>query len=133
VRAVLWLLQVLLCLFFLSSGAMKLFQPYEVLAAQMTWVGDVPPWLVLVIGLTEVLGAIGLVLPAATRVLPWLTPLAAAGLALEMLLATLFHLSRGEVTMAPVPLVFGLLSTFVAFGRHRLAPIQPRVLAPDGA
>jgi hypothetical protein len=73
-------------------------------------VSAVRPWLVLVIGLAEVLGAAGLVLPAATGVLSWLTPLAAAGLALTMLLATLFHLARDEVTQAPQPLLLGVLA-----------------------
>ncbi|MGH2350481.1 MAG: DoxX family protein [Chloroflexota bacterium] len=130
---VLWAVQILLGLGFLASGAMKLTQPYEVLASQMAWVGDVPPRLVLFIGLAEVLGALGLIIPAATRISPWLTPLAAAALALVMLLATLFHLARGELTMAPIPLVFGLLALFVAYGRRTLAPIRPRAPTAAGA
>jgi uncharacterized membrane protein YphA (DoxX/SURF4 family) len=116
---------VLLALAFLGAGAAKLVQPYDALAAQTAWVSDVPEALVRFIGAAEVLGALGLVLPAATRVLPWLTPLAAAGLALDMLLATLFHLARGEFGNAVLPLVLGLLAAFVAYGRCSIRP-RPR-------
>jgi len=125
-KVLLWALQVLLGLAFLAAGAMKLSQPYEVLAAQLAWVSDVPEALVRCIGLGEVLGGLGLILPAATRVLPWLTPLAAAGLALVMLLATIFHLVRGESGLAVPTVVLGLLVAFVAYGRRALAPIPPR-------
>jgi uncharacterized membrane protein YjjB (DUF3815 family) len=74
----------------------------------------------------EVLGGLGLVLPAATRILPWLTAVAAAGLALDMLFATLFHLVRGEFGAAVVPLVLGLLAALVAYGRWRVVPILTR-------
>jgi uncharacterized membrane protein YphA (DoxX/SURF4 family) len=125
-KYVLWALQVLLGLAFLGSGVMKLMQPYETLATQLPWVSSVPPALVTFIGLAEALGGLGLILPAATRILPWLTPLAAAGLALDMLFATVFHLFRGEIGGAVPTLVLGLLAAFVAYGRWRLAPIAPR-------
>jgi uncharacterized membrane protein YphA (DoxX/SURF4 family) len=132
-KYVLWGVQILLALAFLASGMLKLTQPYDALAAQMAWVGAVPPWLVLFIGVAEVLGAVGLVLPAATGVLPWLTPLAAAGLALTMLLATLFHLARGELAMAPVPLLLGLLAAFVAYARRSPSSTETRASAGAGA
>jgi len=125
-RYVLWVLQVLLGLAFLAAGGMKLIQPYAELAQQMAWVSDVPEVLVRFIGVAEVLGGLGLILPAATRVLPWLTTVAAAGLALDMLLATLFHLVRGEVGLVVVPLLLGLLAALVAYGRWRVAPILAR-------
>jgi uncharacterized membrane protein YphA (DoxX/SURF4 family) len=125
-KYVLWVLQVLLGLAFLAAGGMKLIQPYAELAQQMAWVSDVPEVLVRFIGVAEVLGGLGLILPAATRILPWLTPVAAAGLALDMLLATLFHLVRGEVGVAVVPLLVGLLATLVAYGRWRMVPILAR-------
>ena len=87
-----WALQVLLALAFLGSGPSKVIQPYATLAARMVWVSDVPEPLVRFIGAAELLGAVGLLLPAGTRVLPWLTPLAAAGLALDMFLTSGFHL-----------------------------------------
>ena len=125
-KYVLWVLQVLLGLAFLAAGGMKLIQPYAELAQQMAWVSDVPEVLVRFIGVAEVLGGLGLILPAATRILPWLTPVAAAGLALDMLFATLFHLVRGEVGAAMVPLLLGLLAALVAYGRWRVVPILAR-------
>jgi len=125
-KYLLWAPQILLALAFLGSGAIKLTQPYDALAAQMVWVPAVPEPLIRFIGLAEVLGSLGLILPAATRIQPWLTPLAAAGLALTMLLATGFHLMRGELTLAIPSTVLLLLSAFVAYGRRSLVPIAPR-------
>ena len=125
-KYVLWVLQVLLGLAFLAAGGMKLIQPYAELAQQLAWVSDVPEVLVRFSGLAEVLGGLGLILPAATRILPWLTPVAAAGLALDMLLATLFHLVRGEGGVGVVPLLLGLLAALVAYGRWRMVPILAR-------
>jgi putative oxidoreductase len=125
-KYVLWVLQVLLGLAFVAAGFPKLIQPYAELAQQMAWVSDVPEGLVRFIGVAEVLGGLGLILPAATRILPWLTPVAAAGLALDMMLATLFHLVRGEVGVVVVPLLLGLLAALVAYGRWRTVPILAR-------
>jgi putative oxidoreductase len=71
-------------------------------------------------------GALGLVVPSATRIKPWLTPLAGAGLLTVMILASLFHLSRGEANLAPINVVLGALAAFVAWGRWKKAPIAPR-------
>jgi putative oxidoreductase len=125
-KYVLWVLQVLLGLAFVAAGFPKLIQPFAELAQQLAWVSDVPEVLVRFIGVAEVLGGLGLILPAATRILPWLTPVAAAGLALDMLLATLFHLVRGEGGVGVVPLLLGLLAALVAYGRWRVAPILAR-------
>jgi len=78
------------------------------------------------IGASELAGALGLVLPAATRVKPLLTPLAALGLVTVMLLAIAFHLSRGEVSALPLNLAFAALSAFVAWGRLKRVPIRSR-------
>ncbi len=118
----LWLVQGLLALAFLLAGLMKLTQPMDVLTASMGWPAALPAPLVRFIGLAELLGAIGLILPALTRIRPGLVPLAAAGLTLIMLLATLFHVSRGEGAMTPVNLVLGAMAAFVAYGRGRLLP-----------
>ena len=124
---VLWILQILLALAFLGAGGMKVMQPIEALAPQMPWVLEVSPLLMVRLpGIAEVLGALGLILPAVTRIQPKLVSLAAAGLALVMLLALIFHLTRGEFGGAVPPLVLGLLSAFVAYGRAKLAPIAPR-------
>ena len=113
----LWATQVLLAGVFLMAGGMKLTAPVETLQQQMAWVGGAMGPAVRVIGLVEVLGALGLLLPAATRILPGLTPLAAAGLATVMVLATLTHITRGELGMVPVTLILGGLAAFVAWGR----------------
>ena len=125
-KYVLWVLQVLLGLAFVAAGFPKLIQPYAELAQQLAWVSDVPEGFVRFIGVAEVLGGLGLILPAATRILPWLTSVAAAGLALDMLLATLFHLVRGEGGVGVVPLLLGLLAALVAYGRWRVVPILAR-------
>ena len=125
-KVALWIAQALLALAFLAAGAMKLTQPLATLATSMPWTADVPGAIVRLIGLAEVLGALGLVLPAATRIRPRLTSLAAAALALVMALAAIFHLARGEAAMVPVMLVLAALLAFVAWGRAARAPIAPR-------
>ena len=122
----LWVVQVLLFLPFGFGGFYKLTGPMPELIAQMTWPGAMPEALVRFIGLSELLGWLGLILPSATRVMPKLTPLAAAGLVLIMLLAAAFHLSRGEFSFVPVNIVIGALAAFVAWGRFKKAPIAPR-------
>jgi putative oxidoreductase len=126
VKYALWVVQVLLGLAFLGAGFMKLSQPYEAMAAQAAWMGDVPEPVLRFIGLAELLGGLGLILPAATRIQPWLTPLAAAGLTLVMLLAALFHVARGELSLLVPNVVLGLLAAFIAYGRYKVAPILPR-------
>ena len=128
-KVVLWILQVVLAVAFLAAGAWKLTQPLAELAVSLPWTADVPGALVRFIGVAEVLGGLGLVLPAATRILPRLTPIAAAALALDMVFATLFHVMRGETMMAPVTLILVALLAFVAWGRTTRAPIAPRAIA----
>ena len=122
----LWVVQGLLGALFLAVGAMKATQPIAVLVDTLGWPAAVPAALVRVIGVAELLGGLGLILPAATRVKPMLTPLAGVGLAMVMLLATIFHISRGELGALPIPLVLGGLAAFVAWGRAAKAPIAPR-------
>jgi uncharacterized membrane protein YphA (DoxX/SURF4 family) len=117
---VLWSAQGLLALLFLFAGAMKLAMPVEELTAQMSV--PLPGWFVQFIGVAEVLGGLGLVLPGLLRIRPGLTPLAAAGLVIIMIGATRITLATGEVAPALFPLVVGLLAAFVAYGRWRLAP-----------
>jgi hypothetical protein len=114
----LWLVQGLLALIFLFSGAMKLVLPLEVLTEQMR----LPGLFVRFIGAAEGLGAIGLILPGLLRIRPGLTPLAAAGLVIIMIGATVLTLAGGDLALALIPLVVGLLSAFVAYGRWRLMP-----------
>ena len=123
----LWAAQLLLFLAFAASGSMKLALPIAELARQAEWAADVPVALVRFIGVAELAGALGVVLPAATRIRPGLVPLAAAGLATVMSLAIVFHAVRGDDAFAFVfPPVFGALAAFVAWGRSRRVPIAPR-------
>jgi uncharacterized membrane protein YphA (DoxX/SURF4 family) len=125
-RGALWTVQLLLAVAFGMAGFMKLTTPLDQLAAQMAWVDYTPAPLVRFIGLSELLGAVGLVLPSALRILPWLTPLASGGLVTVMVLAALTHLTHGEAAFVPVNLVLGALAAFVTWGRARAARIAPR-------
>lgn len=116
----LWIVQVLLALLFLWAGGIKLVMPIEEMMKQMPL--PLPGWFLRFIGVAEVLGALGLILPGLLRIRPGLTPLAAAGLVIIMIGATVVTLMTGDVVMALIPLVVGLLSAFVAYGRWRLAP-----------
>jgi putative oxidoreductase len=122
----LWVAQLMLAVMFGMGGAMKLMQPVDTLIQAVPWAADVPLALVRFIGASELAAAIGLLLPAITRIKPGLTPLAAAGLAIIMLLAFGFHAMRGEYAAFPINLGLGALAVFVAWGRTRRAPITPR-------
>ena len=100
--------------------------PVEALAASIPWVNDVPAGLVMFIGVSELLGGIGLLLPSILRVKPVLTPLAAAGLALVMLFAAVFHLLRGEAGTIGLNIVVMLIAILVAWGRSKKVPITPK-------
>jgi hypothetical protein len=115
---VLWIIQALLAALFLFAGGMKLLLPIEELTKQ----ASLPGLFMRFIGVCEVLGALGLILPWLTSVRPGLTPLAAAGLVIIMIGATVFTLMTADVAMALMPLVTGLLAAFVAYGRCRVAP-----------
>jgi putative oxidoreductase len=123
---VLWLSQIVLAAMFGMAGSMKTFQPITELAQMLPWAGDVPPELVRFIGISELAAAVGLILPAATRVAPRLTPLAALGLMLVMVLAAAFHLKRGEFGALPFNIGLGALAGVVLWGRLYKAPIAPR-------
>lgn len=121
---ILWIVQILLALAFLMSGFMKATQPYEKLKESMAYVGDFSPNTIRAIGILEVLGAIGLVLPSVTLILPWLTPVAAGGLVLTMVGAAITHIRRGnEMVMIVTNLVLLALATFVIYGRFISVPL----------
>lgn len=122
----LWAAQVLVAGVFLMAGSMKLTAPVEALQAQMPWVKGALGGAVRFIGLAEVLGGLGLLLPAATRIVPVLTPVAASGLTVVMGLATITHITRGEFEMIPVTLTIGAAAVFIAWGRFAKAPIASR-------
>jgi uncharacterized membrane protein YphA (DoxX/SURF4 family) len=114
----LWIVQALLALLFLFAGGMKFVMSIEEMTKQM----PMPGWFLHFIGACEVLGALGLILPWLTRIRMGLTPLAAAGLVIIMIGATVVTLITGDIAMAPIPLVVGILCAFVVYGRWRLTP-----------
>ncbi len=121
INVALWIVQVLLALLFLFTGGMKLSVPIETLTEQL----PMPGLLVRFIGAAEVLGALGLVLPGLTGIRPGLTPLAAAGLVVIMIGATVITVVTMDATMALFPAVTGLLAAVVAYGRRRPSPERP--------
>jgi uncharacterized membrane protein YphA (DoxX/SURF4 family) len=125
----LWALQILWGFFFAGSGFGKVLLYDAALYAEapqaVAWYAAVPQPLIVFIGVCEVLGGVGLILPAITRVRPKLTPLAAAGLALTMILAAGFHLMRGEFALVPANLVLGAVAALIAVGRANHRPIAP--------
>lgn len=114
---ILWSVQVFLALFFFAAGTPKILG-----RGLEKWVGfsDLPRPLVVFIGLTEVLGALGLVLPMATGILPWLTPLAAIGLAITVLMASGFHLRADERLPALETALWASIAAVIAIGRWNL-------------
>jgi uncharacterized membrane protein YphA (DoxX/SURF4 family) len=120
----LWIVQILLALAFGLAGIMKVTQPIDKLETRMGWVKSVGPRAVRLIGSLEILGAIGLILPAITGIFPWLTPVAAVCLALTMIGAMITHGRRGEYSQIGVNLVLLLLTLFVAYGRFVIIPIS---------
>jgi len=122
----LWIVQGFLALLFLFTGGIKLILPLDVLRKQM----PLPGLFVRFIGVAEVLGALGLILPGLLRVRPGLTPLAAAGLVIVMIGATVFTLATGGGLLSLIPLVVGLLAAFVARGRWQLVPRAGGAVSP---
>jgi len=116
-NAVLWIVQSLLAAVYLLAGGMKVSQPIESLGKRMDWVRAAPPGFVRFIGAAELLGAIGLMLPLATGILPGLTVAAAVGLVIVQVSAAAFHLSRREASVVPMNVVLLLLAVVVVIGR----------------
>jgi uncharacterized membrane protein YphA (DoxX/SURF4 family) len=125
----LWALQMLWGFLFAGSGFGKVLlydgALYAAAPRAVAWYAAVPQFLIVFIGVCEVLGGIGLILPAITRVRPRLTPAAAVGLTLTMVLAAGFHIMRGEYDLVPANLVLAAGAAFIAAGRSNLRPIAP--------
>ena len=122
----LWVVQGLLAFAFAGSGLMKLTTPHEQFVAMMPWAAAAPAFLPAFIGASEFAGALGLILPSATRIMPKLTPLAAALLVVVMILAAITHILYADFGGMVPSLVLGSLSAFVAWGRTVKAPIAAR-------
>lgn len=125
----LWGVQVLLALMFGMVGSMKAFTPMAELAARMPAAAESPEWLVRFIGVSELAGAIGLIVPAATKIKPALTPLAAVGIMVIMVLAAGTHIMRGELAEVPINIVLFALAALVAWGRTSKVPIRAKTVA----
>lgn len=123
----LWIAQVLMAGLFGMVGITKLTTPISELAEMLPWVTESPEMLVRFIGLSELLGAVGLILPTALRIQPKLTNFAAIGLGIVMVLATVFHLYRGEFEVAPVNIILTGILLFINWGRNKKAPVLPKV------
>ena len=115
-----WTVQVLLALVFLFSGSMKLILPLEAMAAPVA----LPWWFLRFLGVAEVTGALGLILPGLFGIRTDLTPLAASGLVIIMIGATTITAFAMAVAPALVPMAIGLLAAFVGYGRWRLVPVS---------
>ena len=118
----LWIAQVLLGLVFVTSGGFKVFF-YEKSRERLKLAQVAPRSAVSTIGVLEILGALGMILPAATGIMPWLTPVAAIGLALTMIGATGFNVKNGDASHVPVNLVLLLVAMFVVVGRFVIVPL----------
>jgi putative oxidoreductase len=129
-RIVLWILQVLLAAMYVWHGLLFVAPPAELVEIMNA---SIAPGLRMFIGVAELLAAVGLIVPSVTRILPWLTPLAAAGLMIVMGSATVFHFSRGETSSAISAAVLFVLVTIVAYMRWKVAPIAPRNALPARA
>jgi putative oxidoreductase len=116
----LWVLQALLAAAFIAHGLLFLSPPPQI-AAQIN--AALPRWFQLFLGVAEVLAAVGITLPGLTRIAPWLVTWAAVGITIVTASATVFHLSRGEMSSAATTLLLFAVATFVAYMRYRVMPI----------
>jgi uncharacterized membrane protein YphA (DoxX/SURF4 family) len=119
-NTILWIIQGILATMYATAGVMKSTQPINKLVKTITWADRFPVTTVRFIGIMELLGAIGLIFPWALKIVPVLTPVAASGLALIMILATFHHISRKEYKTIAFTLALMALAAFVAYGRFNL-------------
>lgn len=113
----LWIVQALLAALFIFSGVMKFITPMEEMTKQM----PMPAWFLYFIGICEILGGVGLVLPSWLRIKPGLTPLAAIGLLIVMIGAVIVTVMTPDRAMAIIPAAVGVLLAWVAWARRRTA------------
>ncbi|WP_082519482.1 DoxX family protein [Variovorax sp. Root411] len=122
----LWVAQLIVALFFVWAGGMKLMTPINQLAAMWPWTGELPAGIVRFLGAIDLAGGIGVLLPALTRIKPRLTVLAALGLVVLQICAVIFHASRGEFPALPFNAVLIVFCAFVLWGRSKKIPFQAR-------
>src|SRR5215470_9527798 len=119
-NVLLWIIQILLAALFLFAGVLKLVLPLDKLTGPVA----VPGLFLRFIGLCETLGGLGLILPGLLRIRPGLTPLAAAGLVIIMVGATVLNLRTGDLVTTTLTLVVGLLAALVAYARWKVVPLR---------
>jgi len=119
---VLWIIQALLVIVFFMAGLMKLTQPREKMAEKMPWVSDFSARQIRLIGILEILGALGLAFLGLTGILPWLTSIVAIGLVLLMLGAIFTHLRRKEYANIILNVILMLAAVFVAVAWFSVVP-----------
>lgn len=125
IHIILWVAQVTLAVLFIAGAIMK-FQPIETISAMMPWTGQVPIWIVRLLGLIDLLAAVGLILPSMLRIKPQLTTWAALSIITLMFSAIVFHVSRGEASAIGVNIISAIIALFIVWGRLKKAPITAR-------
>jgi len=120
----LWTTQLLLSASLIWAAALKLFQPVEQLSVMWPWTAEVSAVLLTFTGIVDLLGGLGILLPSLLRIKPVLTPVAAVAIVVQMIGAGVFHLGRSEEILPNI--VFALMAAFIAWGRWKGAPIQPK-------
>ena len=124
-RTSIWLVQVLAFIAFGLVGLIKLFKPIPELAAMWPWTGQLPVAIVRTLGVIDLAGGIGVLVPSLTRIKPGLTVVAALCCVALQICAMVFHISRGEIAATPVNAVFLALVAYVFWGRRKVV-ILPR-------
>jgi hypothetical protein len=119
----LWVLQVILASIFIWAAWMKLLSPFDKLTALWPWTGQIPITIVKLTGVIDLLGAMGLILPALLRIKPKLTPITAIAIILQMICAAIFHILRGEASVIGVNIFFAIAAAFIAWGRLKKASL----------
>jgi DoxX-like family len=122
----LWAAQLLLAAAYGLFGSMKATQPLDQLAAMMQWIPDFSPLFVRTLGVVEVLGAIGLILPSLSRIQPRLTVISALCILVHQFCAVALHASKGEFGVLGLNFVLIALAAFIFWGRRSKAVITPR-------
>lgn len=126
-NALLWVLQILFGLYFIFVGILHFIVP-EGLPELLEWMYDLPDSLHLTAGIAEIAGGLGLILPGVTGVQPGLVTWAAAGLAVVMVGAAIWHAGRGETMQIGLNIVNAVILLFIAYGRWRLRPLPSRAV-----
>lgn len=119
----LWVLQVVFGLYFIAVGIIHFMIPPG-LPDAMSWMYDLSDTLHLISGTAEILAGLGLILPGLFKIKTWLTPLAAAGMILVMVGASVYHIQRGEIANIGINLLNASVMAFIAYGRWKIRPLN---------